>query len=95
MSIDRETALKIAALSAIKVPEEELDDLASDLGKIIDFIEQLAEVNTDDVGPMTSVAQMTLPWRTDAITDGGKRDDILLNAPEREEGFFVVPKVIE
>lgn len=95
MSIDRETAMKIAELSAIKVPEEELDDLALDLGKIIDFIEQLSEVNTDDVAPMTSVAKMTLPWRQDAVTDGGKRDDILLNAPERAEGFFVVPKVIE
>ncbi len=55
MSIDRETVLKIAALSAIKVPEEDLDHLASDLGKIIEFVEQLAEVDTDDVEPMTSV----------------------------------------
>ncbi len=95
MSIDRETVLKIAALSAIKVPEEDLDDLASDLGRIIEFVEQLAEVDTDDVEPMTSVATMTLRERTDAVTDGGKRDDILMNAPESEEGFFVVPKVIE
>lgn len=95
MSVDRETVAKIARLADIRVEEAELDALSTELNAILDWVEQLAEVDTEDVAPMTSVARMTLAWRKDNVTDGGKRDDVLANAPMREEGFFAVPKVIE
>lgn len=95
MSLDKATVRHIANLARIEVRDEELDHLAGELSHILHFVEQLAEVNTDGVAPMTSVAAMTLPWRADAVTDGNRRDDILANAPESDEGFFLVPKVVE
>jgi aspartyl-tRNA(Asn)/glutamyl-tRNA(Gln) amidotransferase subunit C len=95
MSIDRATVAKIAHLARIKVPEAELDHLAGELSKILAFVEQLSEVDTEGVAPMSSVVATTLRWRPDQVDDGGYREAILANAPDRAEGFFGVPKVIE
>jgi aspartyl-tRNA(Asn)/glutamyl-tRNA(Gln) amidotransferase subunit C len=95
MSLDRTAVRAIAELARIEVPEEELDHLAGELSNILVFIEQLAEVDTDGVLPMTSVADLTLPMRADEVTDGGYVDAVLANAPEAEDGFFTVPKVVE
>jgi aspartyl-tRNA(Asn)/glutamyl-tRNA(Gln) amidotransferase subunit C len=95
MSLDKTAVRAIAELARIEVPEEELDHLAGELSKILTFVEQLAEVDTDGVEPMTSVSEITPPLRPDAVTDGGYADAVLANAPEAEEGFFTVPKVVE
>lgn len=95
MSVDKATVAKIAHLARIAVPEDQLAPLAAEMNNILDWIEQLSEVDTDGVLPMTSVVDMTLPLRADEVTDGGRRDDVLANARESEMGFFVVPKVIE
>lgn len=95
MSVDKTTVAKIADLARIEVKADELEPLAGELNNILDWIEQLSEVNTDGVAPMTSVVEVELPWRTDKVTDGGYRDDVLANAPHVEHGFFSVPKVIE
>lgn len=95
MPIDQATVRNVATLARIAVKEEELDHLASEMSNIITFIEQLGEVNTDGVAPMTSVAHMELPRRADEVTDGNRQADIVANAPERFDGFFLVPKVVE
>lgn len=95
MSLDKATVRTIANLARIEVPEEDLDHLAGELSGILHFVEQLGEVDTDGVSPMTSVAELTLPRRIDEVTDGDCRDKVLANAPEAEEGFFTVPKVVE
>ena len=95
MAVDRDTVRRIAALARIRVPEADLDKLAGELGNIIGWVEQLAAVNTENIAPMASVAHMTLRRRADRVTDGGIRDKILANAPEADDGFFVVPKVVE
>ena len=95
MSLDEATVARIARLARIAVPEEELEPLAAELSHILKWIEQLNEVDTDGVPPMSSVAAMKLAWREDRVTDGGRPEDILANAPERQDGYFVVPKVVE
>ncbi len=95
MSVDKKTVAKVANLARINVHEEELAPLAGEMNNILEWIEQLSEVNTDGVAPMTSVVEVDLPWRADKVTDGGYRDDILANAPCSDHGFFTVPKVIE
>ena len=95
MALDRSTVQKIAFLARIRVGDDELDPIAEDLSHIIGWVEQLDEVATDGVPPMTSVAEMTLPERDDRISDGGDRDRVLANAPERVDGYFAVPKVVE
>jgi aspartyl-tRNA(Asn)/glutamyl-tRNA(Gln) amidotransferase subunit C len=95
MSIEPKTVQNIARLARLDVPEQDLAPLAGELSRILRFVEQLAEVNTDDVAPMTSVAAMRMPWRADAVDDGGYPDKVLANAPEKYEGFFLVPKVVE
>ncbi len=95
MSIDIETARKVAHLARIKVEEDRLPALAQEFSNILDFIEQLNEVNVDEVEPMVSVTPMRLKRRVDAVTDGGYQDKILSNAPDAREGFFAVPKVVE
>ena len=95
MSLDQATVRNIANLARLEVPEEDLDHLAGELSNILKFVEQLAEVNTDGVAPMTSVAHIDLPWRADAVNDGDCPEKILANAPEAHDGFFVVPKVVE
>jgi len=95
MAIDKATVLRIAGLARIEVEESALDGMAEELNGILAWIEQLNEVDTDGVEPMSSVVDMTLPQRDDEVTDVAARDDLLANAPETEGGFFVVPKVVE
>ena len=95
MAIDVHTVRKVARLARIREPEERLEPLARELNGIIGWIEQLAEVDTDGVEPMTSVVEAKLPLREDVVTDGGDPGIILANAPAQMDGFFVVPKVVE
>lgn len=95
MSIDKDTARRVAHLARIEVSENDLDALASALSNILGFMEQLNEVDVDGVEPMTSVTPMALKQRADVVTDGGYADKILANAPDAREGFFAVPKVVE
>lgn len=95
MSLDKDTVKKIAHLARIKVPESELEGLAGELNNILGWVEQLEEVDTDGVAPMTSVVEMALPRRADEVTDGNCRDKVLANASESAHGFFTVPKVVE
>jgi len=95
MSLDKATVKNIAFLARINVPEEDLDPLAGELNKILDWVEQLGEVNTDGVEPMASVSNTTLPLRDDVVTGGGQPEKVLANAPESEKGFYTVPKVVE
>ena len=95
MSIDVETARKVAKLARIAVEEERLPALAEDFGRILDFVEQLGEVDVEGVEPMVAVTPMRLARREDAVTTGGMPDKILSNAPDAREGFFAVPKVVE
>jgi aspartyl-tRNA(Asn)/glutamyl-tRNA(Gln) amidotransferase subunit C len=95
VSLDEATVARIARLARIAVPEDELRPLADELSHIMTWIEQLNEVETEGVPPMTSVAAMKLAWREDRVTDGGRGEDVLANAPERDDGYFVVPKVVE
>jgi len=95
MSIDRETARKVAKLARIKVEEDALDALAGEFNAILGFVEQLNEVDVDRIEPMTSVTPMRLKRREDVVTDGDQQDKVLSNAPDAREGFFAVPKVVE
>ena len=95
MAIDVATVRKVARLARIAEPEARLETLAKELSGILAWIEQLDEVDTAGVEPMSSVVAMTLPMREDKVTDGGCRDAILANAPAAEGGFFTVPKVVE
>jgi aspartyl-tRNA(Asn)/glutamyl-tRNA(Gln) amidotransferase subunit C len=95
MALDKATVARIATLARIRVGEDELDPLAAELSGILDWVEQLMAVDTENVPPMTSVAEITLPMRDDVVTDGNNRDAALGNAPRSARGFFVVPKVVE
>ncbi len=95
MSIDVETARRVAKLARIRVEEDDLEALAGEFNTILGFIEQLNEVDVDGVEPMTSVTPMRLKRRADEVTAGGMADKILSNAPDAREGFFAVPKVVE
>lgn len=95
MALDKTTVRNIAFLARIEVPEEELEHLAGELSKIIGFVEHLGEVDTAGVQPMASVAELSLPRRADVVTDGDYQDKVLANAPEADDGFFLVPKVVE
>ena len=95
MALDKATVAKIANLARLRVAEDRLEGLATELSKILTWIEQLEKVDTDGVAPMTSVVEASLRQREDAITDGDKVDDILANAPGQSAGFFTVPKVVK
>jgi aspartyl-tRNA(Asn)/glutamyl-tRNA(Gln) amidotransferase subunit C len=95
MSVDAATVRKVAKLARIAVEEDEIEPLAKEISGILDWVEQLQEVDVDGVEPMTSAVPMRLKRRTDVVTDGNRRDDILANAPDAREGFFAVPKVVE
>lgn len=95
MSLDEATVARIASLARIEVPQAELAPLAGELSHILGWIEQLSEVDTEGAQPMTSVVAMRLAWREDRVTEGDQADAILANAPERQDGYFVVPKVVE
>ena len=95
MSIDLETAWRVAKLARIKVEDEDLPKLAGELSGILDFMEELNEVDVEGVEPMVSVTPMRLKRRDDQVTDGDQQDSVLANAPDAREGFFAVPKVVE
>ncbi|MFY0645389.1 Asp-tRNA(Asn)/Glu-tRNA(Gln) amidotransferase subunit GatC [Sulfitobacter geojensis] len=95
MSIDENTAARVAKLARIKVEPEALPALAQEFNGILGFIEQLSEVDVEGVEPMTSVTPQRLKRRVDNVTDGDQQEKILKNAPDAREGFFAVPKVVE
>jgi len=95
MSIDTETARRVAKLARIKVEEDALPALAGEFNAILGFIEQLGEVDIEGVEPMVSVTPMHLKRRPDGVRDGNQADKVLANAPDAREGFFAVPKVVE
>lgn len=95
MAIDAQTVRKVARLARIAQPEERLEPLARELSSIIAWIEQLNEVDTEGVEPMTSAEATALPMREDVVTEGGDPERILANAPKSVSHFFVVPKVVE
>jgi aspartyl-tRNA(Asn)/glutamyl-tRNA(Gln) amidotransferase subunit C len=95
MGIDTDTVRKVAALAQIREPELRLASLAGELSGILGWIEQLNEVDTEGVEPMTSAVVTPLPMRNDMVTEGGDAAAILANAPATRNGFFVVPKVVE
>jgi len=95
MSVDIATVKKIASLARIAITEEEAARIAPELDNIMGWIEQLGEVDTSSVEPMTTVIPNHLRLRDDVVTDGNVRDAVLSNAPVAEHGFFAVPKVIE
>jgi aspartyl-tRNA(Asn)/glutamyl-tRNA(Gln) amidotransferase subunit C len=94
MSLDDATVRKIAFLARIDVTDADLGQLAKELSGIFDWIEQLQEVDTEAVEPMTGGTDQALRWREDTVSDGGHADKITANAPETHEGFFGVPKVL-
>ena len=95
MSVSNDQVRHIAKLARIAMSEQELERLGPELNAIIGWVEQLAEVDTDGVEPLTAVIDQKLRLRDDAVTDGDIRDQVLANAPEAQHGFFAVPKVIE
>ena len=95
MSVDAATVRRIAQLARIAVTDEEVPHLQGELNAMLAFVEQLSEVNVEGVEPMTSVMPMEMKKRPDVVTDGGKADDIVRNAPETHDHFFLVPKVVE
>ena len=95
MSVDAATVKRIAHLARIKLEDHEAAPLEGELNRILGWIEQLGEVNTDGVEPMTAVIPNSLRWRDDIVTDGNIQQKVLSNAPEGQFGFFAVPKVIE
>jgi aspartyl-tRNA(Asn)/glutamyl-tRNA(Gln) amidotransferase subunit C len=95
MSVSKDQVRHIAKLARIAMSDEEIERLVPELNRIIGWVEQLGEVNTEGVEPLTAVIDQKLRLREDAVTDGNCRDAVLANAPEAQHGFFAVPKVIE
>ena len=95
MSVTNEQVRHIARLARIAMSDEEIERLAPELNNILGWVEQLGEVNTDGIEPLTAVIDQKLRLREDAVTDGDIRDQVLANAPDAQHGFFAVPKVIE
>lgn len=95
MSVTAQTVKRVAFLARLAVPAERLEPMAAELNGILRWIEQLNEVDVEGVEPLTAAVDAVLPMREDRITEGGDPAHILANAPRAEEGFFVVPKVVE
>ena len=95
MSVDIATVKKVASLARIAISDADAERLAPELNNILGWIEQLGEVDTTGVEPMTAVIPNELRLRDDVVTEGGQRDAVLANAPQGEHGFFTVPKVVE
>jgi aspartyl-tRNA(Asn)/glutamyl-tRNA(Gln) amidotransferase subunit C len=95
MAVTEDDVRRIARLARIAEPSDRLTTLTGELNGILDWIEQLNEVDVDGVEPMTTPVKFPLPQREDVVSDGGVRDKVLANAPRTEEGFFVVPKSVE
>ena len=95
MSIDKNQVKKIAKLSRVSLDESKLESLSKDLASILNFVEQLNELDTKKTEPKTSVDDKTLEPRADKINDGKIKNEILKNSPDKNEDFFIVPKVVE
>ena len=95
MTINLKTIKHISKLSRISVDDEKAKKLAGDMNSIFDFIEKLNELNTDNIEPLTSVAETTLKLRVDEVKSGNIREQVLKNSPNENEDFFVVPRVVE
>lgn len=96
MAIDKEMVKRLGILSRLRIPDENMDEMVNELAKIIGWVDQLNDVNTDDIIPMNSVVEdMNLPERVDQVTDGNIRDEVIKNAPDQMDGYFLVPKVVE
>ena len=95
MSVDQAAVRRIAHLARIAVSDAEVPHLPDEINAILSFVEELGEVDVEGVEPMTSVIPMKLPMREDVVTDGGIASLVLANAPLTEDGFFLVPKVVE
>ncbi|WP_109807434.1 Asp-tRNA(Asn)/Glu-tRNA(Gln) amidotransferase subunit GatC [Sphingosinithalassobacter portus] len=95
MSVDQNIVRKVASLARIAITDEEAERLTPELNNILGWVEQLGEVDTSSVEPMTAVIPNTLRLRDDVVTEGDQRDAVLANAPQGEHGFFTVPKVVE
>lgn len=95
MSVDAATVRRIARLSRIALPEADVAGMQNEINAILGFVEQLSEVNVEGVEPMTSVTPMALKMREDIVTDGEKANLVTANAPQSEDNYFLVPKVVE
>ncbi len=95
MKVDEALVRRIAHLARIRVSKEDVGHLEGELTSILGFVEQLSQVDTKNVPPMTSAVETTMAQRPDIVSDGDYADDIVKNAPERDEHFFLVPKVVE
>ena len=95
MSVNADQVRHVAKLARIAMSDAEVEAMVPELNNILDWVEQLSEVNTDGVEPLTAVIDNKLRLRDDAVTAGNERDDVLRNAPDAQHGFFAVPKVIE
>lgn len=95
MAIDKETVRRVAFLSRLKIEDDKIEATEKEFNKILDWIEQLNEVNTDAVEPLVSVNESNIICRKDEITEGDQAEAVLANAPLAEYGYFVVPKVVE
>ncbi len=95
MKIDKNTINKIASLSRIKLDDKESADYIKDLNSILDWVDQLNEVNTDNVEPLSNISSAVLVQRDDIAKDTNSSEEVLENAPDKLEGFFAVPKVVE
>ena len=95
MSIEKNQVKKVAKLSRISLDESKVESLSKDLNSIINFVEQLNKLDTKDTKPLSSVIDKTLELRNDKVNDGKIKEEILKNSPNKNEDFFIVPKVIE
>ena len=95
MPIDKNQVKKVAKLSRISLEDNKIDSLSKDLDSILTFVEKLNELDTKEIKTLKSIAHKTLEARNDIVDDGKIKDDVLKNSPEKNEDFFIVPKVIE
>lgn len=95
MSVDSDTVRRIAHLARIRLEDDRIEPMREELNAILAFVEQLDEVDTQNVEPMTSVVATRMRLRADVVTDGGISEDVIANAPASEDGFFMVPRVVE
>ena len=94
MAVDNETVKKVASLARLKIEDNELEKTGREFNEILDFVEQLNEVDTSDVEPLVSVHEGRIFCREDEVTDGHLKNEVLQNAPSQEFGYFAVPKVV-
>jgi aspartyl-tRNA(Asn)/glutamyl-tRNA(Gln) amidotransferase subunit C len=95
LSVDSDTVRRIAHLARIRLEDDRIEPMREELNTILAFVEQLDEVDTQNVEPMTSVVATKMRLRPDVVTDGGISEDVIANAPASEDGFFMVPRVVE